>query len=121
MSCNCTAVMEYLASIGAAHAAKMHGANAASAGDKWTAQDWRAHIKEEREILWPRVLAVPFFVLTNHLGQYERVPSNVLITQLEMDHVDFERELSDNGSIVNTRLLEAHSALEDAIVMQLRK
>jgi hypothetical protein len=114
MSCSCRVVMEYLASIGAEHAAKMHLNPAA----EWSKADSRAHMAEERVKLWPRLREHGSFWLLNMNGFYESVPAAALIAQLDADHVDFERELSDNGVIISP-LLPKHSALEDSIVLQL--
>lgn len=105
MACGCIGTIAFLRQLGCAHAARMHEARAAAHSANWTADDWRAHIAEEDQRLFP-LLACCF-------------PREV--ATLRAHHRTFVAELATFGRIVSTTLLEAHSALEDALVQELRR
>lgn len=107
MACGCTGTIAFLRQLGCAHAARMHEARAAESGRAatWSADDWRAHIAEENQRLFP-LLAYCF-------------PREV--AALRAQHRTFVAELATFGRIVSTTLLEAHSALEDALVQEFRR
>lgn len=104
MACKCKITMQFLRDIGASHAATMHLAP----GAIWTSKDWLLHFQEEKELLYPIILK--YF----SRGQ-------IIVDQIEAEHQIFKGEISMFGSIRNTRLLEAHAAYEDDIVIQLAK
>jgi len=93
-SCNCTKALGLLVRLGAIHTARMHASGAAQNPDKWTADDWYAHMEEEERLLFP-LLPKP------------------VATQLIEEHRQFKQELKIYGRILSEVVLEQHSAAED--------
>lgn len=101
MTCGCDLTIDFLRRLGCAHAAKMHAARASLL--EWPPSDWPPHMLEEEQRLFP-LLAV-------------RWPREV--DALRAHHQTFRRELATAGRIVSVHLLDAHAALEDALVSEL--
>lgn len=91
MSCRCPKTIAYLRSIGATHAAAMHE----SPDTQWSAMDWIQHMKEEEELLLPR--------LPREISE-----------KIYADHVGYRDEIARYGRIISDTT--RHSELEDAWV-----
>lgn len=105
MSC-CPETLALLADLGCTHAARMHARGAAADPNAWSADDWRAHMREEDQILFP---------LFERLGP----TAAVVVAQLRADHVMFERELQAYGVIASRIRMLEHSRTEDALTRRL--
>jgi hypothetical protein len=101
MSHCCPLTIAFLAGIGCTHAARMHREGAASDPAAWSPDDWKPHMAEERQFLWP-ILVVEGFAAD--------------VEQFEREHEVFLYELATFQRIVSTALLASHSAREDRLV-----
>jgi len=98
MSCPCEKTVALLKKLGAVQAAKMHEADALDR--EWTADEWRAHMKEEEELLFPLLES----------GRPD------LIELLRREHMVFRQELAIMGKLSCPELVTRHSQLEDMLV-----
>lgn len=94
--CPCVLTTAFLAFIGCPHAASMHKANAALAPE-WTGRDWRLHIDEEEEHLFPMMPEKLRLELLGH-------------------HLVFLFELHMFGRIISIALMRKHSKMEDDFI-----
>jgi hypothetical protein len=101
VSC-CPQTIAFLASIGCAHAARMHERDAGDDPADWPAVDWLQHMREERDHLWPRLR--------------KTWPDEV--AHLETDHLIFVAELRAHGRILSLGRMRAHSQLEDRLIVE---
>lgn len=89
------------------HAAEMH----TDPSRDWSPDDWRAHIDEERRILFPALLDA---------GRGDPTVANV-VAELEADHVVYLERLSAGLSLPegrDSRSVDVHGAIEDGLVRE---
>lgn len=105
MGCRCQKTAAFMASLGAKHAAKMHSALAGSGKGTglWSRKDWLTHFDEEERYLVPLLRQYGF---------------NKDADRIVHEHVMMRPNLIRYG-VIDDRLLDAHSKLEDDAVEKL--
>lgn len=108
--CGCASgdvVAAVMAEIGMGHAAAMH----ADPDRDWTAEDWRAHISEEHDVLFPLLLEA---------GRGDPTVAEI-VADLERDHAVYLARLSAGLDLPRggePHSVDAHGAIEDGLVRE---